>query len=76
MRLGLPVRPKSWTVPASRVAHGLISLVFLSCIAAIYRGAWRGKADAVTIAALAALCVEGALVLLSGGNCLYRTPAS
>jgi hypothetical protein len=56
-------------VLASRVAHGLISLLFLFCIAAIYLGAWRGKADAVTIAALAALCVEAALVLLSGGNC-------
>jgi hypothetical protein len=36
---------------------------------AIYLGAWRGRADAVTIAALAALCVEAALVLSSGGNC-------
>jgi hypothetical protein len=69
MRLGLPVGPKSWTILASRVAHGLVSLSFLSCIAAIYLGAWRGKADAVTITALAALCVEAALVLLSGGNC-------
>lgn len=62
MRLRLPVGPKSWIVLASRVAHGLISLLFLSCIAAVYLGAWRGKADAVTIAALAGLCVEGALV--------------
>ena len=53
----------------SRAAHGLISLVFLSCIAVIYLGAWRGKAETVTLAALAALCVEGALVLLSAGNC-------
>jgi hypothetical protein len=69
MRLRLPVGTKSWIVCASRAAHGLISLVFLSCIAVIYLGAWRGKAGAVTLAALAALCVEGALVLLSGGNC-------
>src|SRR5512133_755965 len=69
MRLGLPVGPKSWTILASRMAHGLVSLLVVSCIAAIYLGAWRGKADAVTITALAALCVEGVLVLLSGGNC-------
>ncbi len=56
-------------VLVSRAAHGLISLVFLPCIAVIYLAAWRGEAEAVTFAALAALCVEGALVLLSGGNC-------
>jgi hypothetical protein len=69
MRLGLPFGLNSRIVLASRVAHGLISLLFLSCIAVLYLGAWRGKADAVTIVALAALCAEGALVLLSGGNC-------
>jgi hypothetical protein len=40
------------------------------CIAVIYLGAWRGEVETVTLAALAALCVEGALVVLSGGNCL------
>src|SRR5512133_1072189 len=70
MRSRLPsVEPNSRIVLASRVAHGLISLLFLSCITAIYVGAWRGKAGAVTIAALAALCAEGLLVALSGGNC-------
>jgi hypothetical protein len=69
MHLRLPVGPNSWIVLASRAAHGVISLLFLLCIAAVYLGAWRGKADAVTIAALAALCVEGVLVVLSGGNC-------
>src|SRR6266545_3720069 len=69
MRLRLPVGTKSWIVLVSRAAHGLISLVFLPCIAVIYLAAWRGEAEAVTFAALAALCVEGALVLLSGGNC-------
>jgi len=64
-----PAGQRLWIVPALRVAHGLISLLFLSCIAAIYLGAWRGKADAVTLAAIAALCMEGALMLLSGGNC-------
>ena len=56
-------------VLALRIGHGLISLVFLACIAAVYVAAWRGMADAVTYAALAALAVEGALVGLSGGNC-------
>jgi hypothetical protein len=69
VRLRLPVGPNSRIVLVSRVAHGLISLLFLSCIAALYLGAWRGKADAVTIAGLAALCVEAALVISSGGNC-------
>jgi hypothetical protein len=64
-----PSGQRSWIVPATRIVHGLISLLFLSCMAAVYFGAWRGKADTVTLAALAALCVEGALVLLSGGDC-------
>jgi hypothetical protein len=65
----LPPRPQGWIVLASRIAHGLISLVFLSCMAVVYLGAWRGRADTVTVAAIGALCVEGVLVLLSGGNC-------
>ena len=65
----LPGGQRLWIIPASRVAHGLVSLLFLCCIAAIYLGAWRGKADAVTLAAIGVLCVEGALVLLSGGSC-------
>ena len=69
MRLRLPVGPTAWIVLVSRVAHGLISLLFLACIAVIYVGAWRGKADTVTIAALATLSVEGVLVVLSNGNC-------
>ena len=51
------------------MAHGLISLLFLFCIGAIYLGAWRATVGTVTVAALAALCVEAALVVLSGGNC-------
>jgi hypothetical protein len=38
-------------------------------MAAVYLGAWRGRADAVTLAAVGALCLEGVLVLFSGGNC-------
>jgi hypothetical protein len=69
MRFTLPAGPNPRHVLVSRVGHGFVSLLFLCCIAALYLGAWRGKADAVTIAALAALCVEGVLVALSGGNC-------
>jgi hypothetical protein len=65
----LPPGPQGWIVLASRIAHGLISLVFLSCIAVVYLGAWRGRTDTVTLAAIGALCVEGVLVLLAGGNC-------
>jgi hypothetical protein len=62
-------RPNTRIVVAARVAHGLISLVFLCCIALLYVDAWRGSMNAVTLAALVALWVEGVLVLLSGGNC-------
>ena len=54
---------------ASRVAHGLVSAVFLVCIALVYVGAWRGEAGTITLVAVAALVTEGALVVLSGGNC-------
>jgi hypothetical protein len=56
-------------VVATRVAHGLISILFLGCIATIYLGAWRGHADSLTLAAVAALALECVLVLASGGNC-------
>lgn len=69
MRLRLPAGPNPRHILASRVGHGLISLLFLLCIAAIYLGAWRSRVDLVTIAALAALSVEGVLVAVSGGNC-------
>jgi hypothetical protein len=69
MRLRLPAGPSPGHILVSRVGHGLISLLFLLCIAAVYLGAWRGKADVVTVVALASLCVEGALVALNGGNC-------
>jgi hypothetical protein len=63
------MRRQSWLVLVSRVVHGLISLVFLWCIAAIYLGAWEAEANGLTLAALAAVCVEGILVVLCGGNC-------
>jgi hypothetical protein len=62
-------RPNTWIVLAARVAHGLIALAFLGCIAVLYIDAWRGSMNVVTLAALTALWVEGVLVLLSGGSC-------
>lgn len=56
-------------VLVSRIAHGLVSLLFLCCIAALYVGAWRGRADTLTLAACAALGLECVLVAFSGGNC-------
>jgi hypothetical protein len=62
-------RPNTWVVLAARVAHGLIALAFLGCIAVLYIDAWRDSMNVVTLAALAALWVEGVLVLVSGGRC-------
>lgn len=59
----------SKAVLASCLAHGLVSVLFLSCVAIVYVGVWRAEAGPITIAALAALTLEGLLVLLSGGNC-------
>ena len=53
----------------SRVAHGLVSVLFLCCIAVVYAGAWRGEAGVVTFVAVAALAGEGLLVMLNHGNC-------
>jgi hypothetical protein len=59
----------SAVVIVSRVTHGLVSFVFLFCIAVVYAGAWRGTAGTLTLAAVGALLLEGLLVLLSRGNC-------
>jgi hypothetical protein len=62
-------RPNTWIVLVARVAHGLIALAFLCCIAILYIDAWRGSMNSVTLAALAALWVEGVLVLIHRGSC-------
>jgi hypothetical protein len=59
----------STVVLASRAAHGVVSALFLTCIAAVWLAAWRGEAGPLTYAAIAALAGEGVLVLLSRGNC-------
>ncbi|HZC30470.1 MAG TPA: hypothetical protein VE261_03060 [Gaiellaceae bacterium] len=56
-------------VRVSRVVHGVISVFFSACLALIWIGAVRGRADDWTLAAIAALVAEGALVLAAGGNC-------
>jgi hypothetical protein len=53
----------------SRLVHGLISLLFLACIALIYAAAWQGRAGVLTLVAIGALTLEGMLVALSRGNC-------
>jgi hypothetical protein len=58
-----------FVVLLTRVAHGLVTAAFLTSIAAIYVAAWRREAGALTLVAIAALCVEGVLVVMSGGNC-------
>jgi hypothetical protein len=61
---GLPA-----AVLVTRVLHGVVSVLFLACIAIVYVGVWQGRASPLTIAALAALALEGVLVVLSRGNC-------
>lgn len=57
------------SVAAGRAVHGLITVVFLSCIAQIYVEAARRRVDRRTLTAVGALAGEGAVVALSGGNC-------
>lgn len=56
-------------VLVSRVAHALIAALFVACMVVVYASAWHGRAAAPTWAAVAALTVEGVLVLASGGDC-------
>jgi hypothetical protein len=62
-------RRLSNAVLASRVGHGIVSALFVCCIGVLYAGAWRGTAGPATLAAVAALCLEGVLVVVSHGNC-------
>ena len=65
-------RGTSVVVVASRVVHGLLSAVLLGCIGLVYVDAWSGRADRLTLAAVALLGIEGTLVLRSGGDCPLR----
>jgi hypothetical protein len=69
VRASAGTRTSSWVVPLSRAAHALVTGLFLSCIALVYVGAWRGEAGPLTLAAVGALFGEGALVVLCHGNC-------
>jgi len=59
----------SRAVLAARVAHGLISVFLLACVGVLWAGAIRGRADALTLAALAVLAAEGAFVVAAAGSC-------
>jgi len=54
---------------AGRAVHGLITVVFLSCIAQVYVDAVRGRVDRRTLTAVGALAGEGAVVGRNGGDC-------
>lgn len=53
----------------SRIAHGIVSAVFISCIVIVYAAAWSGRINGLAVAAVVALCCEGLLIALSRGNC-------
>jgi hypothetical protein len=53
----------------TRILHGAISVLFLSCIVIIYASAWRAEWSMLTVIACAALAVEASLVGLNGGDC-------
>ena len=61
--------PRPRAVLVSRAVHGLISAFFIACVVLLWLGAIRGRADVLTLAALATLAAEGALVLAAAGNC-------
>jgi hypothetical protein len=65
-------RGTSVVVVASRVLHGLLAALLLCCIGLVYLGAWTGRADVLTLLAVALLGIEGTLVLRSGGDCPLR----
>jgi hypothetical protein len=56
-------------VVVSRVVHGAIALVFLLCIAEVWRAALTGDANWLTAVAAALLALEGVLFAAAGGHC-------
>lgn len=52
-----------------RTVHGLLSAFFLGCIAYVYYAAIADVESPLVYAAAAALVLEGAIVVLNGGNC-------
>jgi len=52
-----------------RLAHGLIAVFFVACIGAVYYAGLTGRVSLATYLAVAALLVEGIVVLLNNGNC-------
>ncbi len=52
-----------------RAVHGLLSAFFLSCIAFVYYAAIADVDSPLAFAAAGALVLEGAVVVLNGGDC-------
>lgn len=52
-----------------RTIHGLLSAFFLACIAFVYYAAIADVDSPLVIAAAGALVLEGAVVVLNGGDC-------
>ncbi len=53
-----------------RVAHGLLLIYFVACIALIYYAAWYATFNTLILIAAVSLCVEGfAVFVLNNGDC-------
>ena len=61
--------PLSLAARAFRVAHGAITVGFLTSIAYVWWCALSGRRDTPLRLAVGALGVEGALVVANGGDC-------
>lgn len=52
-----------------RTVHGLITLIFLSCIFCIYYFGITNNRSPLAYIAVALIVIEGIVVTLNGGNC-------
>lgn len=52
-----------------RLLHGAITAFFLACIGTIYYSAVTGRRSRYLYPAIAAVAIEGAIVLANGGKC-------
>jgi cbb3-type cytochrome oxidase subunit 3 len=52
-----------------RFIHGLFTAFFLTCIGYVYYAALTGKRGRLLYGAVAALTVEGIIVMANGGDC-------
>lgn len=63
----MPIRRKM--ILLVRTVHGLITLIFLSCIFYIYYAAFTNSRSLLAYIAVALIVIEGIVVSLNGGNC-------